>query len=1434
MLPHTKNQTRQKGKGSIQPGNPHGSNGPVSGQQQLGESVTVEDPQVWTLALTALEQVTLEGRTANEQDIHRETEIAQYRKGYAVLRFVGQGAVQGVVQIDQDPNHRANPRPLNKEHLAQLTSAIATNGVIGDRQTPVRVRAPPAGLDPTLEQQMKAVDITNPASPIPTLQLIRENPDREEQLERELFALSDGNRLLSQEEVTERKVQLAQLRKGRKLAYLLNGNHRISAMIAACEPLVSAALYLAMCERNRTEDFDAKTEWENLTALVSKATYVVEVFDYNTPPHVIAWLSENEQAQPQYSPLAGETLWSLVQSQETTTAIMIKEGKALSREDAIAKINTLRYLQQASKLLDPNQTNPLGQSSKLSTRRRGISLGDKECLELMSYPTTMEMVCDTRMALCVYNNRITNSHADALRSDQGAAFVAHVWMGMRLLNTLANTTLGTGLSESEDLVASFDIQNITPTGLEESSTLFSNLISKPQEVPALLSYWEPSGHSIFEELLAKHIYGKGLSVCKGDYYNPTFVCALRRTYFELGIRLCKRSEGDEKGKRLGVATSLYALLPIWRLGTVMNQPAFYPAAILPCKTVYSAYEKSIKSTGETVANWTIELLLDRFQLPWTAGSTTPGKSCQSANWSSNLGPMEARLSTALNFLEDSRLDAAIHAINETRKDDNSQKLVAGFTAQELCIACHAMKTGVVNHPILSRIMPRIGSSHGTLGEVQKKLIEARKGVKSFLLDSNQTVGQLYSAHPILNLIPQDYFVAWNPREWAQGWNDDDRKLIGTATALIGWFLISKELRLSILPTVFSSLPQSRFLLHMIRRLHSLGERIPWWDGAPGFIEDSPNITQAYAPGNTQPENNPSQDRFRRGKRNQPPTKLTTITGSSAGAFEFGSSPSTTVHPNMAGKKSNKVLNNDLGMSPVSPQAAFLTSDCEENRTLQKEDNGNSMGQYNKHGKNCLTSAAFSDSINPGHVLVGRPTLLEGGIDSAFACQDHSIPTSLAAVNSATRKLDSMEEVIEMLMKERQNLRRSLSIVCHTASKGLERFPYAPEYAVSALPYLIQMCKDAFISRIAVILAEHWGEADPVPGAGMLDALAIAATDGLYDSDLFTIDSQGKIQLNLKRTYPMGIQSELEQSQYAVNFKNPVGGGDPIDLNSAWERMSQFIPTQGYGRTISEASSRGVEGLFATVANESLANKPQFRTFASPAIDAEDTPRFDDNMPNLHGLRDRIRELLSKSKESLAEHLSFDVVTPHLHTMVHNYHPSISTGVYNGYVTPNTPPIVQSAAEAFQLEANSRWADIVQSRLEVYPPPSTHQLSNRPPASIAMDNFELGCSVSTPQRNSKRAIKTQVGPFSPLPSARSFSPVFHVPKLSYVIARAKPHSATGLSYHVRCPNPGVSQPFGTVYIKLAHLAIFPSQTDDRRTKSNTSNPKHNPAPTPKST
>ncbi|KAG8686446.1 hypothetical protein FRC09_014131, partial [Ceratobasidium sp. 395] len=151
--------------------------------------------------------------------------------GSAHLKFGGLNDIHGVVDLADDPNARANPRTLIRSHVDILYQSIRLPNGKKDHEAPVAVMVSRKLLSSELIEQMEKSDATNILSQPPALVLESPTSDEEKRLENELFLKRRGDTSLSNEELHEIKEKLDELRAVKKLCKLLNGNHRIRAML---------------------------------------------------------------------------------------------------------------------------------------------------------------------------------------------------------------------------------------------------------------------------------------------------------------------------------------------------------------------------------------------------------------------------------------------------------------------------------------------------------------------------------------------------------------------------------------------------------------------------------------------------------------------------------------------------------------------------------------------------------------------------------------------------------------------------------------------------------------------------------------------------------------------------------------------------------------------------------------------------------------------------------------------------------------------------------------------------------------------------------------------------------------------------------------------------------------------------------------------------
>ncbi|KAB5587410.1 hypothetical protein CTheo_9152 [Ceratobasidium theobromae] len=269
---------------------------------------------------------------------------------------------------------------------------------------------------------------SDPESPIPPFALKSANAAREQELETQLFRLTNNNVVLSDNDLAAMRKELDQYRENKRLATLVNGNHRIHAMIRASDKLRIAAEQIALMAR-RDEEADYESMWSHLNKQVAKMTYVVEVYKDTIPPHVLIWLAKNQESRPNQAPRAGERLWALAEAQERTIADWIAQKTV---PDRIAGLN--RWHKERESALAEREdplTNPTGAGAsepaakgrkKPAKVKISGQLSETACHQLMAHPVLNEMVVDTHALLWVLNNIMHDSYTEKMRRDYAGPY----------------------------------------------------------------------------------------------------------------------------------------------------------------------------------------------------------------------------------------------------------------------------------------------------------------------------------------------------------------------------------------------------------------------------------------------------------------------------------------------------------------------------------------------------------------------------------------------------------------------------------------------------------------------------------------------------------------------------------------------------------------------------------------------------------------------------------------------------------------------------------------------------------------------------------------------------------------------------------------------------------------------------------------------------
>ena len=215
------------------------------------------------------------------EEAKEQEELEEYRLGLGFVSFGGVDDVAGVVNIENDPNYKTNPRPLKLEHAHELADIFVIKGGKQDAESPVNLIVKRSSVSEELLAKMKAFNPSKPGDSPPRFELIRENPEREAELELRLTWRMDWDSAtpLTQEQLAKDANEQAQLRKGRTLAQIVNGSHRIKAMVILSDRLAPLReSIIAGLHDNSMDNEECADKMNDFMQATRFLTYRVEVF----------------------------------------------------------------------------------------------------------------------------------------------------------------------------------------------------------------------------------------------------------------------------------------------------------------------------------------------------------------------------------------------------------------------------------------------------------------------------------------------------------------------------------------------------------------------------------------------------------------------------------------------------------------------------------------------------------------------------------------------------------------------------------------------------------------------------------------------------------------------------------------------------------------------------------------------------------------------------------------------------------------------------------------------------------------------------------------------------------------------------------------------------------------------------------------------------
>lgn len=205
--------------------------------------------------------------------------------------------------------------------------------------------------------------------------------------------------------------------------------------------------------------------------------------------------------------------------------------------------------------------------------------------------------------------------------------------------------------------------------------------------------------------------------------------------------------------------------------------------------------------------------------------------------------------------------------------------ILGTEIAELLAQCCTSWTGSLQYRVFETISEDWDGDLGTEEEMVAQMAAAGREIKAAIFASSddevRDLHEIAADIEILEyLLPQDWWLGFNFKEWSRGWINDSSKQMAVIIIGLGWGLFSQELYKSVLNRATSLIPEARYLLRVARKLEEAAGRMPWWD-AMKLSEFPPRKGRmtATVPGKSKPpreSTRPSRGGGKVGGKGEPP------------------------------------------------------------------------------------------------------------------------------------------------------------------------------------------------------------------------------------------------------------------------------------------------------------------------------------------------------------------------------------------------------------------------------------------------------------------------------------------------------------------------------------------------------------------------------------
>ncbi|KAG8686397.1 hypothetical protein FRC09_014156 [Ceratobasidium sp. 395] len=553
------------------------------------------------------------------------------RIGGAYISGFGVGHVDGLVDLEQDPNRRANPRELDKEHVRDLARVFSEPSAMRDWESPIAIEIRLDDIDPACLDEIRACDPYLPGGNIPALKLMDPNNKEIAALEFTChYHRTPDGQWLDEKALLTRRQRLDHLYALRPRSRLINGNHRIAAIKSignGCS--ASFAKLVVNLRGQRLSPDDAESEVHRIAARTKLARYRVVIYDTEkVDAHLRNWLAHNQGSRIAKGMGVGEKTWWLANQMDSWLA----SAKLTHKAAKTPELYNIAHGYWLDSFVAPSGESESSQSSviKKSGIRRGEWAGFDAASRMLTEPLTTRMLLDTRFARPVYEHILKGTMASHILNEANTVAALRLWLSIRTLFWLFDVAEGEGFEAADRFIYA---QPVLAGGYDKAVDLWRPMHPRETKMPVYIDYYTPAMVNQFDSLYhfaLKEAQRPGRGI---NWGSSRCMKIFRRVFEEFGLWVSRQAPSDIH-HRLATSIRLFARLPSppEDKGDLPHPNFFYGPCALPGKKWMADALGENQSYNHEYGMLAFDFSLEKFSPIWTVGAQTVGKSSNCSNW----------------------------------------------------------------------------------------------------------------------------------------------------------------------------------------------------------------------------------------------------------------------------------------------------------------------------------------------------------------------------------------------------------------------------------------------------------------------------------------------------------------------------------------------------------------------------------------------------------------------------------------------------------------------------------------------------------------------------------------------------------------------------------------------------------------------------------